>query len=486
MSYTFDIFSIKTVPSDYSWDKGTPAQAGGFTELVTDLSACELSSTNQLGTTYVGYAPFVSVTLSSDPGDVSRSLLALKRTANFGDYYNSDSNMVIKTSLFNDLFCHVYVMPGLYTITLERTEYAEATSDPFGACLQRHCINWSWKSLSNCTEDFSVTWRSTRRGNLYEKRWKFEPCEQGQTSINGVYIQKTDAPQEKGPLSWQWYNYKCASDDPRNTPTVWLSSGFQQPDQMNWIDTSGPCVNLGQNSLALWKWNNITIIEGQNTANITWDETKSSEPGTTTWDFARDNCTGTIAPLLSTSTRVITKEAYIRVLEIPPTAYLRAIQPENKSSPMTVRLSPRDTICGSFPIEKIVWDLGDGSPLLTQRRWSNTVESPFVYAGIVDTTDSESLPLSADYQDPRNYDVIHTYTKTADSGFCFYPSITAYASSTNSFDCAAAMVGPLKMANTSGSNFRLLQNELTDHGKILIGQIDNNVAVWRTGELPID
>jgi hypothetical protein len=42
------------------------------------------------------------------------------------------------------------------------------------------------------------------------------------------------------------------------------------------------------------------------------------------------------------------------------------------------------------------------------------------------------------------------------------------------------MVGPLKLPVTNGSDFKLMQNELTEHGKVLIGQVNDNVAVWRT------
>ena len=471
MSSTFDIFSIKSVPSTYSWDKGTPTL--DYNEFITELSAC--SATNSTGQTeYVGYAPFVFVSLSSAPGDISDTFLALKRVADFGDYYNSDSNIVTVPSLSNELLCHCYVMPGLYSVQFQRTEFIEAAAiadfTPFGSCLQKHCIDWSWKSLSNCTTELSVTWATSLSGNSYEKKWKFEPCEAEWALNSGLYIEKPDK-EEVVPFSWQWYNFLCNSTNPHNTPTQWLSSGFQQQNQLTWRESSGPCINLGQTEQVAWIWDKITCISipGSATASITWDQTRLSEPTNATWDHVGDNCVGSTAPVLSSGIQVIVKEALIRVLEIPSTAYLKTTQPDNRTSPLTVRLSPKDTVCGSFPIEKIVWDLGDGSPLLVQRRWANTLEAPFVYSG----------ELSEDYQDPRNYDVIHTYVKTPDSGYSFYPSITAYTSSTNSSDCASSVVGPLKLANTDGKRFKLLQNELTDHGKVLIGQVDNNVAVWR-------
>ena len=363
-------------------------------------------------------------------------------------------------------------MPGLYTVRFERTEYIEvdeATFNAFGACLQKHCIDWSWKTLSNCTPELSVTWSSTLTGNLWTKKWKFEPCEAEWASNNGLYIESPEK-EERPALSWQWYNFLCNSTgNEHNTPTPWISSGFQQSSQLTWSGTSGPCLNISQTEQTTWRWNNITLSAGQFNTTMTWDDTLCSSPKNATWDHIKDNCTGSSAPLVSSSSQTIVYEALIRVLEIPPTAYLEVSQPINQTSPLTVTLSPKSTLCGSFPIEKIVWDLGDGSPLLTQRRWSNTLEEPFKFSGA----------LGDDYQDPRNYDVVHTYTKTLESDYCFYPSITAYCSSTNSSDCASVMVGPLQLPSMGEEYINFMQNELTEHGKMLIGQINNNVAVWR-------
>mgnify|MGYP000208162317 CR=1 FL=1 len=102
MSSTFDIFSIKSLPSDYRWDKGTPGidYTGNF---ITELSACSAISSNPKGVEYVGYAPFVFVSLSSTAGDISDTHLALTRTADFGDYYNSESNFVTVPTLSDEL-----------------------------------------------------------------------------------------------------------------------------------------------------------------------------------------------------------------------------------------------------------------------------------------------------------------------------------------------------------------------------------------------
>jgi hypothetical protein len=271
----------------------------------------------------------------------------------------------------------------------------------------------------------------------------------------GIYVQNA-AKTLVNPLSSQWDNFTCDKSNVR-----WNTSGFQQANQLTWRDTTGPCITPRTE----WSWDENTCA----VLGATWDETKSDHLTRATWNYVVSACHEGIDPELGSITDMQTKTAIINVIEIPPTAYLDITQPEDRYSPLEVRLSAKNTICGSFPIEKIVWDLGDGSPLLVQRRWSNTLDVPFVY------TDN----LTDDFQDPRNYDVIHTYTKTPSSGFCFYPSITAYASSTNTSNCAAAIVGPLRLPSNDGTNVKIIQTELTDYGKVMIGQVAEELAVWQ-------
>jgi len=473
---TFDFFSIKTVPSNYSWDLGTPQVE--FFDFITDVSLVTAQSNNSEQVEYVGYAPFVSVSLSSFAGTPSLSSIAVRRIADFGDYYNSESNFTSSPTLSNEVYCHNYIMPGLYTIKLTKVEYVEidATSYSAFSCVERYCMEWSWKKL-DCTSplDPTVTWSDTLTGESYEKRWTDRPeevCDAVWANSQGLYVQP-EQQVTRFPLSWQWYNFLCQSlDNPKNTPVTWNQSIFQGQEQLIWSGVSGPCLEFA-NKEANWVWNSVTCdLTANPLANsTTWDQTKCDSSTNKTWDSIAGNCTEKV-PTLSAKEETIVHEAMIRVLEIPPTAYLQIEQPLNPNdriSPLTVRISPRFTKAGSFPIEKIVWDLGDGSPLLTQRRWSPNSDSPFVFSDI----------YNLDWQDPRNYDVIHTYRKTPESGFSFYPSITAYSSSTGTTDCASVVVGPLKLSAFVGSSISLLQNELTDSGKIVVGEIDNGVAVWK-------
>lgn len=479
---TFDPLYFKTVPPTYSWDQGTPGITYDPLAFITALSSVSsVSIENEDNVEYVGYAPFAYISLSSFPGEIREDYLALERTVDFGDYYNTESNIVTIPGLSSEKFCHVYVMPGLYTITYTRTEhtyYEFIDIDGSGNCLQKYCFDWSYGSLeSSIPRSNPITWASTNTGGIWQKKWEFERCEASEYMMAGLYIQPTDKA-VRHPLSWQWYNFLCTplSGNTRNDSIQWLSAGFQQEKQFTWKNSFGPCINLPIEGIT-WRWNNLkvpplsaTIGERLLVKQITWDEISQNSPKATTWDFAKNNCSTVGTIVLSANKQVITKKALVRVKEIPPTAYLTIEQPEDRLSPLTVRLSPKNTICGSFPIEKIVWDLGDGSPLIEQKRWSNTLEKPFVFSG----------DLSDDYEDPRNYDIVHSYVRTENTPSTFYASITAYSANTYTSDSAAVMVGPLKYRNNDGSNFRLLQSELTDEGKVLMGQIDDtNLALWR-------
>lgn len=218
-----------------------------------------------------------------------------------------------------------------------------------------------------------------------------------------------------------------------------------------------------------WRWNKLTC-DSEESGNIcdtgqgdltitpiTWKESQCSEYYSKTWKDVSGGCFE--APPVLTPSDLITNNLgnKIKVVEITPTAYLSAVQPVDpltRISPLSATLTARFTRCGSFPIEKITWDLGDGSPILTQRRWAIDNSYPFVFTGAIST----------DPSDPRNYDVKHVYTVTKNSGYTFYPSITCHAYSTGTTDCASTVIGPIRpqQFDSSLNQVSLLQNNLND------------------------
>ena len=203
MNSTLDPFNFKTVSPDYSWDKGLPdAGTAPYEEFLTGFEENSAVSTeNPEGVEYVGYAPYVFVALSSFPGDVVEGHQTLRREVNFGDYYNSDTNVILRPGLNCEVFCHTYIMPGLYTITYSRKEYIHAwilSTNAYGGCLQKYDINWTYQQLGTnfaLNKEDRVTWASTCTGKKYQKRWKYEPPESTQTT-QGLYIEGN------GPVSY--------------------------------------------------------------------------------------------------------------------------------------------------------------------------------------------------------------------------------------------------------------------------------------------
>jgi hypothetical protein len=468
MRATFEIISVSSVPLDYKWDLGIPVQ---------EISQVKIEEELNEPLTYVGYAPLVSVTLSSELLDNNPYQTASVRVIDFGDYYNSESSVIKEDGIAKTYFCHNYIMPGTYKIKLTQTEYIAITDASAFECLGRHCLDWKWLSRQG-DAGVLTTWTNTSTGEIFEKNWN-DPNEEGCLdffSTVGLFSERSSVDKLYG-IAWQWYNFLSGSNASfLNREITWDETIFQGNNQLTWNATTNPCIelNFGRGQIS-WNWNQLACNSTDpRNRSLTWGETICESPLNKTWNQAKDPCIETV-PELFINTRTLEKQYTIKVIEQPPIAYLSALQPDNindRISPLTVRLTPRFTQCGSFPIDKIVWDLGDGSPLIIQRRWAPILQAPFVY----------SDALFSDYKDPRNYDIIHTYTKTSDSDYTFYPSITAYASSTGSFDCCSTVVGPLKLENINIAQRRLkiLQNELNEDSSLVVGQLGNDVCVWQS------
>jgi len=383
MNSSLDILTVDTVPSDFSWDQGVDKRV-----------PAKVSSTVGGLPLYIGYAPITTVRLSSVTDhfefDPLNSIKGKNlRIVDFGDYYNSETNLCKALGTDGECFKHTYIMPGTYSVTIYTTDYTIITE------------------LTDVLDSSHTYFQS------------------------GVDIRENN-------LAWQWDNMLRKPKLPFNRSVTWDELNFQNYPDVTWNRIAG-----------------TSLTEIDKSGNIV------------------DNTTQALIADDITTSR--TGNFFIQVKEITPTAYLSAtmpLTPKEYISPLTVRLSPRYTQTGSFPIEKIVWDLGDDTPNITQRRWHNSEELPFVFTGA----------LSEDKADPRNYDVIYTYTKTPETDYSFYPSITAYACSTGTYDTCKITIGPLlpEDITTENKDLKVLQSDLTDTGTVLVGQIGKDVGVWKT------
>ena len=89
-----------------------------------------------------------------------------------------------------------------------------------------------------------------------------------------------------------------------------------------------------------------------------------------------------------------------------------------------------------------------------------------------------------DVNDPRNYNLTHTFKSTQTTNV-FYPSITAYSLNTGSYDDANMIIGPLTYPmlenNTSSASLtslpiHLLKVRSSGNNVVYSMQIDENIA----------
>lgn len=356
-------------------------------------------------TTYIsGYAPGVRVSFQNN--SISDNNITQRSFLwDFGDYYN-DSNNTAAVSC-TDIIDHTYVMPGIYTVTLIHNQSVNATIvDPGNnLCLGKYDYQWYWDNVA-CNRAESVTWDQAGCNGTYAKWWSDE--------VGCI---------QKYCKSWSWYDLQ---------------------------------ESLGANPV---RWSQ-TVTGGELTKK--WAYEANDTVCTNNTDF-------TIANTVSATTQSVIKTAVVQVFEIPPVANLYSVtQPVVAPSPLKIQLTPRTTVAGSFPIDRIDWDPGDGTPVKTVLRHS-IPEGDFVYTNV----------FADDPSDPRNYDLFHTYERRLEDYPVFYPSLTAYSSSTGTYDSCSTTIGPITLSSTGGQA-HILKVRNSPSGKLYTLQVENNVTFVRT------
>jgi hypothetical protein len=303
MTTSFSILCAQTVLSSYSWDQGVPFDEDIETPVVVPDTTTEYIS---------GYAPAFRVYFQNKT-DIAvipaNSNGYINFEWNFGDFYNDRTNKV-------SLSCpadvrHTYIMPGKYTVSLT---YARSVSRQLvdidsTLCFGKYNINWYWDKF---------------------------------ISVIGT------------PSAFNAENFF----------NTWDEVACDQPFQKWWDDEFG-CY---QKYCKYWSWEDL---KSSKNSKVTWDQAETDAVFEKKWQFeANDSVCTTKAPNWYTTTdasqETVTKTLLIDVKELPPKAGLFCITtPLTGISPYRVRLSPRTTECGSFPIDRIDWDFNDGSPIQT-------------------------------------------------------------------------------------------------------------------------
>jgi hypothetical protein len=412
MTTDFFILCAATVPDNYSWDYGNPFESGLTTVSAYTYNA--LAEDKTIVTYSSGYAPGLKVVFynesTSDP--IYPTVLY---DWDFGDYYNDTTNNV--TLSCTGIIEHTFLMPGKYTVTLNHLQTKQdALFDTGGntyLCLSKFGINWYWDNLNSDLEN-SITW--------------------DQAMCN--------PPATATPIRSKW-----------------------------WTDEVG-CF---QKYCKVWSWAYLDTLGGNP---LNWGQTKTNGPFAKQWLFQANSsvCSVNNAAYLDTydnPQETVIKTHIIEVKEILPEANMYCVTETSiGETPLTVQLTPRLCKTGSFPIDKIVWDFGDGSPLKTITRYT------FSSGSDITTNDC----FVSDPLDVRNYDVIHTYVRTKNNYPVFYPSLTCYSSCTNTSDSCSVTIGPINLKQ-SPTNIDIIKVKNTNKGNLYAFDIDNNIAFTTTNPI---
>jgi hypothetical protein len=402
MTTDFKIISGTTVPSDYTWDQGTPLtpEAGG---------SVNIAPTTQ----YIfGYAPALRVKFAnlSIPNP---TIANITYTWDFGDYYHDTTNSFALTSL--DSVEHIFVMPGKYTVQLRAEETTLETDQPKTAddlkCLGKHDVRWFWNALTLDSQD-AITWNQTR-----------------------CVLQDNSITEDDRRPKW-WFNEdEC------------LGKYCRQ-----------------------WSWYNLSV-EGS-ALPIKWRETRTDAAYEKRWQYEANEIECEPAAAVAPFKEIVRKPFIVEVAEKPPVAGITCItRPLTGTSPFTVELSPKGSRSGSFPIDRIDWDFGDGSPIVTVTRYTqNNFDNVFK---------KYPLALPDDPDDVRNYNVKHTYIVDRTTYPIFYPSLTCYSANTNTSDSCSTVVGPI-IADYQPTDIHVFKVRNTRNGNIYAFNINQNLTFYST------
>jgi hypothetical protein len=377
MITNFIILTGATVLNDYSWDQGSPFSSGVL--LKSNRSSINPTTSSE----YVsGYAPGVRVIFENKcitDFPIGSPNHTVRFDWDFGDYYNIYTNNVSLTCAVP--VQHIYTMPGKYNVTLTQIAGINNffSNDPL-YCRGDYDLNWYWNILQSAFATTRLTWDQTA----------CTPLPSAGVGVPKTWINNTDCLQQYC-RPWSWYKTKC--DFPTKT---------------------------------------------------TWEQTQTGNEFEKRWQFEINDsvCEISDTPYLSLQTvtqQTITKNYIVEVFELPPTASISCVtRPLTGTSPHKVRLSPKTTKAGSFPIDRIDWDFGDGSSIKVVTR----------QGAAADLTLIKNNEFANDLLDPRNYDIDHTYNRTAEQYSIFYPSITAYSANTGTYDSCSIPIGPVLLPKT--------------------------------------
>lgn len=399
--------------TDFSVISGTTVPKDYFWDFGKPLETTPTTVVADSRTDYIsGYAPAVKVVFKSDIRDPiygSAPNISATYIWNFGDYYNSINNIAILPCIDSTLE-HTYILPGKYNVSLTNIQSKELeppqTADE--QCFGRHGIGWYWDNLDSSRTLTKTTWDETM-------------CVPPVTAVN---------------------------------------------KRFKWWDDEGRCF---QKFCKFWNWRDLSII-GRNP--VFWFQTYSFETFFKRWEFEVNEqiCEAEPEATLESTEQVALKTAIVEVIELMPVATIFSnTTPLTGQSPFTFSLSPKFCKTGSFPIDRIEWSAGDGSPIKIVTRYSSPDNRFFTF----------NNTYFDDPQDPRNYDFTYTLIRNNDTYPVFYPSLTCYSACTNSSDSCSIVLGPI-LLEPQNQDIQILKVKNNNAGEIYGIEINKNMTVLST------
>lgn len=327
--------------------------------------------------------------------------------------------------------------------------------------------NWNFGDYYNDTNNFASLSCISSIDHVYVMPGKYKvtlSLVQSTTNTEGVENDLLC----KGKYGFRWFWNDLNSGD-QNAKT-WDETKNGTPYQKQWTDE----LKCFQKHCKVWSWQDL-----QNAYPVTWNATETGGNLEKLWMYEANDtiCAVNDADFLETKNvieqTITTTE--IEVKEKPPVAGMYSMtRPITGYTPYTVRLTPRTTQCGSFPIDRIDWNFGDGTPVKTITRFAPPSGDDIVVNDILDP-----IPFPGDPNDVRNFDVLHTYVVNKDTYPVFYPSLTCYSANTNTSDSCCITIGPIALSSQPFET-HLLKARNTLKGNVYTFNVGKNIAFTTT------
>jgi hypothetical protein len=293
----------------------------------------------------------------------------------------------------------------------------------------------------------------------------------------------------KGGLRWFWDALSATDCITWDGAECQIYGNLVPPNSAydKWWDDELKCI---QKYCKLWSWEALkkgyTFYSPQIEPDkpvtdnpVTWKETKYNQAFEKKWMYEAlgKACRIDIIDVPTAFVQTVTKPFVVEVFELPPTAGLTCItHPVTGYSPFTVRLSPSACLPGSFPIDRLDWDFGDGSPIKTVSRYTPLTSDPEVI---------NTNTFFDDRDDVRNFDIIHTYIVNKNTYPVFYPSLTCYSANTDTSDACSTVVGPVLLEPVP-QDIQLIKSKDTLKGTVYAFNVDKNLMFTTTNIITSD